>query len=101
VNPIIDESAVRHVAHLARLQLSDEEISRFAGQLSVILEYVAQLRSVDTRDVPPTAHPLSVHNVFREDEIVEPWPPELALHNAPAKQNDFFKVPKVLDQESA
>jgi len=101
MNPTLDESAVRHVAHLARLQLSDEEISRFAGQLSVILGYVAQLRSVDTRDVPPTAHPLPVHNVFREDEIVEPWSPEFALHNAPAKQNDFFKVPKVLDQESA
>lgn len=101
MKPSIDESTVRHVAHLARLQLSDEEVARFAGQLSTILDYVAQLRSVDTRDVPPTAHPLPVHNVFREDEIVEPWPPERALHNAPAQQNDFFKVPKVLDQESA
>lgn len=101
LKPTIDEGTVRHVAHLARLELTGEEISRFAGQLGAILDYVAQLRRVDVQGVSPMAHPLSAHNVFREDEVAESWSPERALHNAPSKQNDFFRVPKVLDQEGA
>ncbi len=96
----LDEAAVRHVAHLARLTVTDEEIARLAGQLSSILEYMGQLNEVDTTDVPPTAHPLSVKNVLRDDTVQFSWDPDRALHNAPDRQDDFFRVPKVLDQQN-
>ncbi len=95
----LDEAAVRHVAHLARLELTGAEVTRFAEQLSAILEYMAQLNQVDTTDVQPTAHTHPVANVFREDAIRNSWRPTEALHNAPERQDGFFRVPKVLDQE--
>ncbi len=97
----LDEPTVRHVAHLARLAVTDEEVRRFSEQLSSILGYMEQLNALDTKDVPPMAHPLPVSNVFREDTPHQPWTQERALHNAPAQHDGFFKVPKVLDQESA
>ena len=97
----LDESAVRHVAHLARLDITDEEVARFAGQLSGILGYVEKLNELDTTDVPPTAHTLPVNNVFRADVVRPSWEVDRALHNAPQCQEGLFRVPKVLDQESA
>ena len=97
----LDEATVRHVAHLSRLALSDEEVHQFATQLADILGYVAQLNEVETQDVPPTAHAIPVSNVFRKDEPAEGLSVEQALSNAPARQQDFFKVPKVLNPESA
>ena len=95
----LDESAVRHVAQLARLDLTDEEVIRFAEQLSGILRYVEQLSEPDTTGIPPTAHALPVTNVFRDDTVRPCWGPDRALHNAPQRQEDFFRVPKVLDQD--
>ena len=97
----LDEAALRHVAHLARLELPDHEVARLAEQLSHILQYVDQLNELDTTHVPPTAHAMPLSNVFREDTVRPPWDPGRALHNAPQCQDDFFRVPKVLDQESA
>lgn len=97
----LDEATVRHVAHLARLSVTDVEVSKFAEQLSSVLLYIEQLDELDTADVPPTAHPLPVMNVLRADEVRQPWDSERALANAPQRQNGFFKVPKVLDQESS
>jgi len=97
----LDQATVRHVAQLARLRISDEEVARFAEQLSSILTYVEQLNELDTRDVPPTAHPLPVTNVMRDDAVRPCWEPDTALRNAPQSQDGFFRVPKVLDQESA
>ena len=97
----LDESAVRHVARLARLRITDAEAALFASQLSKVLEYVEQLNEMDTDGVPPTAHALPVSNVFREDEVRSSWTPDLALHNAPDRHDGFFRVPKVLDQESS
>ncbi len=97
----LDTSIVRHVATLARLKLTESEVAQFAEQLSDILKYVEQLNELDTRDVEPTAHPLPVSNVFREDTVQTPWPAEVALANAPERHGEFFKVPKVLEQESA
>ena len=97
----LDEAAVRHVARLARLKITDAEAVMFASQLSKVLEYVEQLNEVDTRDVPPTAHPLPVSNVLREDVVRPSLTPEQALHNAPDRHEGFFRVPKVLDQESS
>ena len=98
--PSLDTAAVRHVANLARLEMTDEEIERFTEQLSKVLGFVEQLNELDTTDVPPTAHPLPLQNVFRDDTVRPPWEPKRALHNAPQTQDDCFKVPKVLDQES-
>ena len=99
--PSIDEAAVRHVAHLSRLKVTDEEVARYALQLSKILDYMAQLNELDTTDVKPTAHPLPVSNVFREDTEKPPLTPDRATVGAPQCQDGFFRVPKVLDQESA
>jgi len=97
----LDEAAVRHVARLARLKITDAEAVLFASQLSKVLEYVEQLNELDTLDVPPTAHPLPVSNVFREDVVRPSLTPDEALHNAPDRHDGFFRVPKVLDQESS
>ena len=97
MKPPLDEAAVRHVAHLARLKITDEEVARYAGQLSSVLGYMEQLNELDTKDVPPTAHPLPVSNVLRADQIRESLPQGQALHNAPQQQDGFFRVPKVLD----
>ena len=97
----ITESDVRHIAHLSRLNPSDDEVKLFTDQLSAILEYVDQLNEVDTANVPPTAHAAAVFNVFREDVPGECLTPDEALANAPARDGSFFTVPKVLEQDSA
>ncbi len=97
----INESEVRHIAHLARLDPSDDEVRLFTEQLSAILDYVEQLNEVDIENVPPTAHALPVRNVFREDVPGACLTPDEALANAPARDGNFFAVPKVLEQDSA
>ncbi len=97
----IDETLVRHIARLARLSLTDEEVSRFGAQLGSIIEYVEQLGSIDTSGIEPTAHPLPIRNVLRADEPGDSLPVDLVLANAPDKAPPYFKVPKVLDQETA
>jgi len=95
----IDEAVVRRVAGLARLKLTDDEVHRLAGELSAILGYVQQLNEVNTEGVEPTAHPLPLRNVWREDEPQPSLGARLVLSNAPQAQEDFFRVPKVLDQD--
>jgi len=88
---------VRWVAHLARLELSDADVAHLTPQLAAILDYVDQLKQVNTEGVEPLAHPLKVHNVFRDDEPAPSLPVDAALANAPARLGDFFAVPAVLD----
>ena len=88
---------VRWVAHLARLELGDDDVARLTPQLGAILDYVDQLKQVNTDGVEPLAHPLKVHNVFRADEPAPSLPVDAALANAPARLGDFFAVPAVLD----
>jgi aspartyl-tRNA(Asn)/glutamyl-tRNA(Gln) amidotransferase subunit C len=88
---------VRWVAHLARLELSDEELAMMTPQLSAIVEYVDQLKQVNTEGIEPLAHPLPVQNVFREDGPAASLPVDEALANAPARQGDFYRVPAVLE----
>ncbi|HRX86700.1 MAG TPA: Asp-tRNA(Asn)/Glu-tRNA(Gln) amidotransferase subunit GatC [Phycisphaerae bacterium] len=91
---------VRHIATLARLKLSDAEVERFTRELAAIIGYVEKLREVDVTHVEPTAHAVGAHNVFRDD-VVQPSPgAAMAMANAPQKQNEFFRVPKVLDQDT-
>ena len=84
---------VLHVARLARLALSDEEIDRLGAQLNAILEAVGKVSELDLADVEPTAHPLDLVNVWAEDEPQESLPVEDALANAPDREAGFFRVP--------
>ncbi len=93
----ITAEQVRAVAKLARLELTPEELASMTRQLSVILEYVDQLGQVSTDGVEPLAHPLPIHNVFRDDEPAPSLPVDAALANAPDRRGDFYGVPAVLD----
>jgi aspartyl-tRNA(Asn)/glutamyl-tRNA(Gln) amidotransferase subunit C len=88
---------VAKVALLGRLRLSPEELETFTGQLNSIVDYVAQLRELDTTDVEPLAHGVEVRNVFRDDVRGESLPREDALANAPKRNAENFLVPAVLD----
>ena len=87
---------VRYIAALARLRLSEEEERRLAEEMSQMLDYVDQLRALDTVGVPPMTHVLELHNVFRADEPAERLAHEAALANAPDADQDYFRVPKVI-----
>jgi aspartyl-tRNA(Asn)/glutamyl-tRNA(Gln) amidotransferase subunit C len=97
----LTEQEVRHVAKLARLKCTDEEIVTLTNQLGAILGYFAQLEELDTTDVEPLAHCLPIHNVFREDEIQPSLSNDEALANAPQRDGEFFAVPKVLGDANA
>ena len=89
----IDREQLLHVAHLARLELREDEVERLEGQLNDILEAVSKVSELDLSDVPPTSHPLEVVNVWQDDEPRPCLPVEEALANAPEREGDFFKVP--------
>jgi aspartyl-tRNA(Asn)/glutamyl-tRNA(Gln) amidotransferase subunit C len=89
----ITRDDVLHVAALARLELTEDEISRLEVQLNDILEAVGKVSELDLSDVPPTSHPLEVVNVWGDDEPRACLPVEEALANAPEREGDFFKVP--------
>jgi aspartyl-tRNA(Asn)/glutamyl-tRNA(Gln) amidotransferase subunit C len=89
----ISREQVVHVAKLARLALSEEEIERFQGQLSAILEAVSKVSELDLTDVPATSHPLSLSNVVDLDDPRPSLDREAALANAPAREASAFRVP--------
>ena len=89
----IGRDQVEHVARLARLALSEEELERLGGQLGAILEAVSKVSELDLSGVEPTSHPLDVVNVWRDDEPRPSWPLERVLANAPATEADAFQVP--------
>jgi len=92
----ITKNEVLHVAELARLDLDEASIDLFSGQIAKILEYVDQLNKVDTSGVKPTSHAISLTNAFREDQQKEHLDREIALANAPEKEDGNFVVPKVV-----
>lgn len=96
----IDQGQVRKVAKLARLELTEAEVEEFTGQLSAILDYVEKMNELDTEGVEPLAHCLPISNVFREDGAKESLGTDAVLANAPQRDGDFFKVPKILDDSS-
>ena len=96
----IDQTQVRKVARLSRLELTEAEVAEFTGQLSAILDYVEKMNELDTTGVEPLAHCLPVSNVFRPDCIKESLGTEKTLDNAPQRDGEFFKVPKILDDSS-
>ncbi len=87
---------VEHVAALARLSFSEEEKQKLTAQLNEILRYMEQLNQLDTSNVEPLSPVIELKNVFREDVLRPSVPREEALKNAPAKTEEFFKVPKVI-----
>ena len=93
----ITKNEVLHVADLARLDLDEASIDKFAGQIGNILEYVAKLNEVDTEGIRPTSHAISITNVFREDQERQPLEREKALENAPEKEDGNFVVPKIIE----
>src|SRR5260370_17549387 len=93
---MIDRETVKHVARLARLGMTEEEVDVFASQLSVILENIAKLQEVDVSGVSPTAHASRLNNVMRQDIPQPSYPPEVLLTNPPEQQDNYLKVPTFL-----
>ena len=90
---------VANLAKLARIEMTDTELEQLSGELSVILDAVARVQEVAGAEVPPTSHPLSITNVFRDDVNRPSLTPEEALSGAPEKEEQRFKVPKILGEE--
>ena len=88
---------VLHIAHLARIALSGEDVAKFQEQLSGILDHFEALRQLDTEDVPPTSHPLALESVMRADEVRPSLPIEEVLANAPLVEDGAFRVRAVLE----
>lgn len=93
---MISKQDVEHVALLGRLELSEEEKELYTQQLNKILDAARALQELNTDNVPPTAHVLPIQNVFREDRIGNHLDSEKALVNAPDRDENFFKVPKIV-----
>ena len=89
----ISRDEVLHVARLARLELSEDEVARFQEQLSEILDAVGKVRELDLADVQSTSHPLAVVNVMADDEPHSPLAVDDAFANAPDRDDDMFRVP--------
>jgi len=92
----ITRAEVAHLARLSRLALSDDELDRFAGQLDVIISSVARVQEVAAAGIPPATHAVELSNVFREDLIVPCLGTDVALAQAPAAEDERFKVPRIL-----
>src|SRR5215831_3207360 len=97
--PALTRADVEHVAYLARLGLTDDELTRLEGQLNHILDQYAKLAELDTADIPPTAQTIELENILREDVVQPSMAPGEVLANAPEREGDFFVVPAILGGE--
>jgi len=93
----ITKEQVEYVAHLARLEFSEEEKGKFTTQLNDILLYMEKLNEVDTTGVEPETHAIALQNAFRDDIVRESLPHGLSLANAPSERGNCFRVPKILE----
>ena len=99
--PSITREEVAHLARLARIELTDDELDHLAPQLDQIITLVGQVSQVAADDIPPTSHPLPLTNVFREDVVVAGLTQAEALSGAPVPpEEDRFRVPRILDEEA-
>ncbi|MGO8886620.1 MAG: Asp-tRNA(Asn)/Glu-tRNA(Gln) amidotransferase subunit GatC [Streptosporangiaceae bacterium] len=96
----ITREEVAHLARLSRLALTDAELDRFAGQLDVIIAAVARVQEVAADGIPPMTHALPLANVYRDDIVVPPLGTEAALAQAPASEQDRFRVPRILTDQA-
>ena len=94
----ISRDDVAHVARLARLDLTDAEIAQFTGQLGDVLEHADDVAALDLADVPPTAHPLPLENVLRDDVVRPSLDRDEVLAQAPDAQDGMFRVPRILGE---
>jgi aspartyl-tRNA(Asn)/glutamyl-tRNA(Gln) amidotransferase subunit C len=94
----ISKEDVAHVARLARLALTEDELERFTGQLGAVLEHAGDVEALDTAGVPPTAHPLPIRNVLRDDELEPSLDREEVLSQAPSVEDHKFRVPRILGE---
>lgn len=94
----VTKKDVEYIAELARLKFKEEELESFTHQLNEILSYVDKLNELNTENVEPLSHPVENVNIFRNDELKKSITTEDALKNAPDKTEEFFKVPKVINQ---
>ena len=90
---MLSRDQVLHVARLARLELTDEEVERYAGELSKVLDYIEKIEELDLTDVEPTSHVVDVENALRADEPRPSWPRDEMLDSAPDAADDGFRVP--------
>lgn len=97
--PTLSRADVEHVAHLARLGLTADELERLEGQLNHILDQYAVLAELDTDAIPPTAQTIELENILRDDVARPSFPPATALANAPERDGDFFVVPAILGDQ--
>lgn len=97
--PALDSTQVAHLANLARIELSPEELEKLTGELGVILDSIAKVSEVATPDVPATSHPVPLSNVFRADEPGETLTTEQALSGAPEHDGNRFAVSAILGEE--
>lgn len=93
----IDKETVKHVAHLARIELQANELEKLSGQLHDILGFIDKISNLDIDKVNPASHILPISNVLREDKPHLSLSPEKALENAPGKKGNFFSVPKIIE----
>jgi aspartyl-tRNA(Asn)/glutamyl-tRNA(Gln) amidotransferase subunit C len=96
VSERITKETVAHVATLARLAVTDEELELFTGQLAAVLEHAQDVEALDTSGVPPTAHPLEIVNVLREDVVQPSLDRDEVLAMAPSTEDGRFRVPSIL-----
>ena len=94
----LSRSDVEHVAHLARLGLTEEELSRLEGQLNHIVDQYAALAELDTEHIPPTAQTIELENILREDVVRPSLPPSEVLALAPQRAGEYFVVPPILGE---
>lgn len=95
----LDRKEIEHIANLARLELTEEELEKYGSQLSDVLSYIEQLKEVNTENIEPTAQVIGMANVLRADEV-ENWPEdeiEVALKDSPEKEDRFIKVKRVIE----
>lgn len=95
----ISRADVAHVAQLARLSLTDDELDLFTGQLAAVLDHARDVEALDLADVEPTAHPYPLTNIFRDDEVRPCLDREEVLAQAPAVEDGRFRVPPILGEE--
>lgn len=96
--PRISSADVAHVARLARLELTDDELGRFTQQLGAVLDHARDVEALDLADVPPTAHPLPIVNVLRPDVVTPSLDRDEVLAQAPDVEDDRFRVPRILGE---
>jgi len=95
----ISREDVRHLARLARLEIDEPRLETYRGQLADVLKHIERIMQLDVADVEPMARPLEITNRMREDVVEPSMSPDEALANAPARQDDFLEVPKIIGEQ--